>query len=101
MDRKIDMTVNVNAKVKEEAQAVLDANGISMSEAVEAFLRQVVSQECMPFDDSFAIQHERPRYEEMTHAELNKEFEKAFADVAEGKVYEKEAFQALLDNLHR
>lgn len=101
MSRKIDLTMNVNAKVKEDAQAVLDALGISLSEAVEAFLRRIVSQEAMPFDDSIAIQKETPHYENMTQAELNAELEKAYADVAAGKVYDKEAFQALLDNLER
>ena len=44
-------TIRIDPEVKREATAILDELGLSMSTAVNAFLRALVREGGMPFDE--------------------------------------------------
>lgn len=50
MAKNIQMTATVDEDIKNEAAAIFQEIGLSMSSAIEIFLRQVVRHRGIPFD---------------------------------------------------
>ena len=50
MAKTANVFVRVNPTIKEEAEKVLEGLGISLSTAVEMYLRQIMIQQCIPFE---------------------------------------------------
>lgn len=57
-------TIRIEPGVKRDAQAILDEIGLSMSGAVNMFLRAVIREGGMPFEMKVASQSERERERE-------------------------------------
>lgn len=90
MAKTTSIFARVDPEVKEQAEEVLKELGITMSNAVNIFLRQVVLQKGLPFD--VKIPKDAPvSYEELTSEELKKELEKGFNDLQSGRVVSSEA----------
>ena len=67
-------------------RASLDRLGISMSNAVGMFLRQVVLQRGIPFE--VKLPQENPiAYGSLTKEQFDAKIEKGMADIREGRVY--------------
>ncbi len=49
MDKTATIRVSVDAVVKEQAEAILEALGIPMSTAINMYLRQVIYTRSIPF----------------------------------------------------
>ena len=67
------ISVNIDEKVKKDAQAVLSELGLDMTTAVDTFLRALVREQGIPF----AIRTERAMREEQYRGYLLRELEAA------------------------
>ncbi len=83
MTKNETIHVRVNEKVKDSAEATLDALGISISEAINMFLCQVSLVGGLPFDVRLPVP-ERVRVN--TRKELEEKLDKAQEDISEGRV---------------
>lgn len=86
MARTSNVFARVEPEVKEQAEQVLDRLGISMSNAVGMFLRQIVMQRGIPFE--MKLPQEVPLvYSSLTKEQFDSEMEKGIEDIQEGRVY--------------
>jgi DNA-damage-inducible protein J len=74
-----NLYIRVEPDLKEQAEKVFEGLGISMSNAVGLFLKQVVINQAIPFDLRLAP------IDAMTEAEFNAEIEKGYADYLANK----------------
>ena len=87
MARTSNVFVRVEPEIKEQAEEVLERLGITMSNAVGMFLRQVAFQRGIPFEMKLP-ENERPLvYEALTKEQFDAELEKGMADIRAGKVH--------------
>ena len=89
MAKTSNIFARVEPEIKEQAEQVLDRLGISMSNAVGMFLRQVVLQRGIPFEMKLP-QEAPPAYASLTREQFDAEIEKGMADIREGRAYELE-----------
>ena len=93
MARTSNVFARVEPEIKEQAEQVLDRLGISMSNAVGMFLRQIVLQRGIPFE--MKLPQEVPlAYGSMTKGQFDSEIGKGMADIQEGRVYSADAVEA-------
>jgi DNA-damage-inducible protein J len=83
MAKSTSLYVRIEPDVKEQAEKVFDGLGISMSNAVGLFLKQVVINQAIPFELKLAPAKIRS-LDTMTAAEINTELEKGYADYLAG-----------------
>lgn len=93
MTRTSNIFARVEPEIKEQAEQVLDQLGISMSNAVGMFLRQVVLQRGIPFDMKLP-QNTPLAYESLTKAQFDAEIEKGMADIKAGRLYSADDVEA-------
>lgn len=84
MVKSSNLYVRIEPDVKEQAEKVFDGLGISMSNAVGLFLKQVVINQAIPFELTLAPA-EIKSVNTMTEAEFNAELENGYADYLTGK----------------
>jgi DNA-damage-inducible protein J len=85
MAKTSNVFARVEPEIKKQAEMVLDKLGISMSNAINIFLRQVVQQNGLPFD--VKVSGNKPLvYGDLTTEQFNEEIEKGLADLATGRV---------------
>ena len=89
MSRIANKTASIYTRIdpfiKNQAETILSALGISMSNAVEMFLRQVVIQRGMPFDIKMPI--DKPlSLGSLNLEELDMELKKGYGDIKSGRV---------------
>lgn len=60
MAKNVQLTATVDEDVKNEAAAILQELGLSMSSAIEIFLRQLIRHRGIPFELSIAESPTRP-----------------------------------------
>ena len=78
MARTSNVFARVEPEVKEQAEAILNQLGISMSNAVGMFLRQVVIQRGIPFEMKLSVK--KPvAISELTKVQLDAELAKGMA----------------------
>lgn len=82
-------TANLNARiepeVKAQAESILEALGIPVSNAINMFYKQIILRRGIPFEvklPAFPV----PDMSELTKKQLKTEIEKGFADAAAGRV---------------
>lgn len=93
MARTSNVFARVEPEIKEQAEQVLERLGISMSNAVSMFLRQVVLQRGIPFEMKLP-QTASLNYGSLTKEQFDAEMEKGMADVKAGRVYSADAIEA-------
>jgi DNA-damage-inducible protein J len=76
--------IRVEPDLKEQAEKVFEGLGISMSNAVGLFLKQVVINQAIPFDLRLSPT-KLNSIDTMTEAEFNTEMEKGYADYMASK----------------
>lgn len=87
MARTSNVFVRVEPEIKEQAEEVLERLGITMSNAVGMFLRQVAFQRGIPFEMKLP-EYEKPLvYEVLTKEQFDAELEKGMADIRAGRLY--------------
>ena len=81
-------------EVKEQAESIMSTLGITASNAINMFYKQIILNRGLPFE--VKIPTAKPvNAAELTEAELNAELEKGYADMVEGRT--KPARQAFAD----
>lgn len=79
-----NLYVRIEPDVKESAENILAALGISASNAVNMFYKQIILNRGLPFE--VKIPGLKPiNISELTESELNIEIEKGYADMIEGR----------------
>ena len=93
MSKTATVYARVEPEIKEQAEAVLNKLGISMSEMVDMVLRQIVYQQRIPFEISLP-KPPIPCLDEMTLEEFNAELQKGLDDIAAGRVVSADELKA-------
>lgn len=95
MSKTSNIFARVEPETKANAEAILNSLGISMSNAIDMFLKQVVIHKGIPFE--IKLEHRKPLFiEELTKEELDKELQKGMDAIKEGRVYTQEEVDAIL-----
>lgn len=84
MAKSTNLYVRIEPDVKEQAEKVLDGLGLSMSNAVGLFLKQVVINQAIPFDLKVAPSKFKA-VSAMSAEEFNSEIEKGYSEFLAGK----------------
>ena len=85
MAKTSNIFARVEPTVKEQAEDILAQLGVSMSNAINMFLRQVVLQKGVPFEMKLP-QYPVSDMSSLTDAEFNIEMEKGMLDLKQGRV---------------
>ncbi len=85
MARTSNIFTRVEPELKEQAELVLEQLGISMSNAIGLFLRQVVLQRGIPFELKLP-QNQPLSVSMLTEEQFNAAIEKGLADLTAGRV---------------
>lgn len=97
MPRKSNIYVRIEPEIKEQAEAVLTKLGISMSNAISIFLRQVVMHNGLPFE--VKVPNTNPlSLSNLTEAEFNTEMLKAHNDFENGRIH---SFEEIENELNK
>lgn len=100
MAKTANLYARIEPEIKTQAENILDALGIPVSNAINMFYKQIILQRGIPFEvklPAFPV----PDISEMTNAQLKEEIEKGFDDVAAGRVKPAtEVFAELREEYH-
>ena len=92
--KSANLYVRIKPDVKEQAESILSILGITASNAINMFYKQIILNRGIPFE--VKIPPARPiNIAELSETELDAELEKGYADMKEGKT--KPAKQAFAD----
>ena len=95
MSKTSNVFVRVEPKTKEQAETILNSLGLSMSSAVDLFLKQVVIQKGIPFD--IKLEPRKPLFmEELTKEEFDDAIKESIDDIEAGREYSKEQVLEIL-----
>ena len=84
MAKSANLYARIEPDVKEQAEGILEALGISASNAITMFYKQIILQRGMPFD--LKLPASRPLdVSTLTEDQISAELEKGFADIAAGR----------------
>ena len=86
MSGKANICASVDPTVKKQAEEILGQLGISMSNAIDMFLRQIVMQNGIPFDMKLPFRRP-PAAGELTKEQFDAEIRQGFDDVGSGRIY--------------
>lgn len=93
MARTSNVFTRVEPDIKNQAEAVLNQLGISMSSAVEMFLRQVILQRGIPFE--MKLPANRPvAYGALTKEQFDMEIQKGYDSIKSGRTYAADEVEA-------
>lgn len=90
-----NLYARIEPEIKEQAESILSALGISTSNAINMFYKQIILHQGIPF--KVTLPKEKPlNMSEMTKEELLQELEKGLEDIRNGRVYPaEEVFEEL------
>ena len=92
--KSANLYARIEPDVKEQAESILSALGITASNAINMFYKQIILNRGLPFE--VKIPTARPvNMSELTEAEFDAELEKGYADMVAGRT--KPARQAFAD----
>lgn len=98
MSKTSNVYIRVEPNVKDSAEAVLKELGLSMSNAVSIFLRQVVMQNGLPFEVKMPCK--KPLvYEDLSEEDFDREILKAMDDFDNGRTYTSEEVAKELEEI--
>ena len=95
MSKTSNVFARVEPRTKEQAEAILSSLGLSMSNAVDLFLKQVVIQKGIPFEIKLEPKFP-PCIDDLTKEEMDALLQEAMDDIEEGRVYTKEQVEMIL-----
>ena len=78
--KSANLYARIEPEVKEQAESILSALGISASNAINMFYKQIIFQKGLPFDIKFPSA--------LSEVELDTELEKGYADLQAGRAKE-------------
>ena len=80
MEKSTTLNLRINPEVKENAENVLSQLGVSMSNAVNMFLNQVILTESIPFLIALPQAPSKVNMDKMSQEELNTKLERSLND---------------------
>lgn len=83
MAKTANLYARIEPEVKVQAESILEALGIPVSNAINMFYKQIILQRGLPFDVKLPA---LPDINELTAEQLRAEIEKGFADAEAGRV---------------
>lgn len=96
MSKTSNIFARVEPNTKEQAEAILSSLGISMSNAIDMFLKQVVINKGIPFE--LKLEPKKPLFvEELTKEELDAAMHEAMDDIKENRLYTPEEVKMILN----
>ena len=84
MAKTSNLYARIEPDVKEQAEAILNALGIPVSNAINMFYKQIILQRGIPFDMKLPA-YRVPDMSQLTEQQLDAELEKGYADIAAGR----------------
>jgi DNA-damage-inducible protein J len=79
-----DLYADVEPEVRKQAESILSQLGISASDALNIFYKQIILQRGLPFEVKLPV--EKPlNINEMTKEELDAALEEGYADILAGR----------------
>ena len=85
MSKTSNLYVRIEPEVKEQAEKILDALGVTPSSAVNMFYKQIILHQGLPFE--VKIPKNMPLdISVATKDEIDRELEKGYRDMMEGRV---------------
>ena len=97
MAKSANLYARIEPDIKEQAEDILDALGISASNAITMFYKQIILQRGIPFD--LKLPAPRPvDISTLTEDQISAELEKGFADIAVGHT---RAAKSVFDDIRR
>jgi DNA-damage-inducible protein J len=92
--KSANLYARIEPEVKEQAEGILSSLGISASNAINMFYKQIILNRGIPFE--VKLPSSKPiDISKLSEAELNAELEKGYADIVAGRT--KPAKQAFAD----
>lgn len=83
MAKTANLYARIEPELKEQAEAILSALGIPVSNAINMFYKQIILQRGIPFE--LKLPHERPLdLSTLSREQLHAELEKGYADIVAG-----------------
>lgn len=92
--KSANLYARIEPDVKEQAESILSALGITVSNAINMFYKQIILNRGLPFEVKIPTA-KIVNVAELTKTELNAELEKGYADMVAGRT--KPARQAFAD----
>lgn len=84
MAKTSNLYARIEPDVKEQAETILSALGIPVSNAINMFYKQIILQRGIPFEMKLPA-NRVPDLGKLTKEQLDTELEKGYADVAAGR----------------
>lgn len=82
--KSANLYARIEPDVKEQAESILSALGISASNAINMFYKQIILQRGLPFE--VKIPSARPvELSDLSEEQINAELEKGYADMMAGR----------------
>lgn len=100
MEKTMTLNLRVNPEVKKNAEEVLSQLGMSMSTAIDIYLRQISLNQGIPFPIAIPNAPKSINTDEMTAKEIRALLQKGLDDINAGKVQDaSEAFAKFKESL--
>ncbi len=84
MAKTANLYARIEPNIKEQAENILSALGIPVSNAINMFYKQIILQNGIPFE--LKLPQNTKDISIMTKDELNAELEKGYNNILEGKI---------------
>ena len=85
MAKTANLYARIEPEVKDQAESILEALGIPVSNAINMFYKQIILQRGIPFEMKLPTSHV-PDLSQLTSRQLDAELETGYADIAAGRV---------------
>lgn len=85
MAKTSNLYARIEPDIKDQAERILSALGIPVSNAINMFYKQIILQRGIPFDLKLPASHV-PNISMLTEEQLNNELEKGYADIDAGRM---------------
>lgn len=85
MAKTSNLYARIEPDIKDQAERILSALGIPVSNAINMFYKQIILQRGIPFDLKLPAS-QVPNISTLTEEQLNAELEKGYADIAAGRM---------------
>ena len=97
MAKTANLYARIEPEIKEQAESILSALGIPVSNAINMFYKQIILQRGLPFDVKLP-KHELPDIASMSVEQFHTELEKGYDDAVNGRTV---SARAALDSLRK
>ena len=101
MEKNTTLNLRINPEVEHDAELVLSALGLSMTAAINIYLKQIALRGGIPFDISLPPAPPDLNVDFMTKEELHATIDSGLDDIKDGRTISSEDFFAELRKRHQ